>query len=81
MKLQLDEGLNLSPRIQNFLEENGIFTYSDLLYWTMKSTGEDSIEFALDEPVKVPPRIKSFLQEHDIVTLRDLLSRPGVGES
>jgi hypothetical protein len=30
MELHLEEGLNLAPRIQNFLKENGIFAYPDL---------------------------------------------------
>jgi hypothetical protein len=36
MKIHLEEGLSLAPRIQNYFEENGIFTYRDLLYWTLK---------------------------------------------
>lgn len=73
MEVRLEEGLNLAPRIQNFLEESGIFTYGDLLYWTMKLTGEDSVEPALDMPVILPPHIQMYLREQGIVTLRDLL--------
>jgi hypothetical protein len=55
MEIPLEEGLSLAPRIQNYLEESGIFTYRDLLYWTLKVTDEDSIDAALDIPVILPP--------------------------
>ncbi len=73
MDIHLEEGLSLVPRIQNYLEENGIFTYRDLLYWTLKVTGEDSIDAALDMPVFLPPHMQLYLREQGIVTLRDLL--------
>lgn len=73
MKVHLDEGLRLAPQIQNYLEENGLFTYRDLLYCTLKVTGEDAIDTALDMPVMLPSHMQLYLREQGIVTLRDLL--------
>lgn len=73
MDIHLEEGLSLAPRIQNYLEENGIFSYGDLLNWTLKVTGEDALDAALDLPVMLPPHMQLHLREQGIVTLRDLL--------
>ena len=74
MEIPLEEGLSLAPRIQNYLEESGIFTYRDLLYWTLKVTDEDSIDAALDIPVILPPtHMQLYLRQHSILALRDLL--------
>lgn len=73
MGLHLEEGLSLAPRIQNYLEENGIFTYRDLLYWTLRAVGEDSVDAALDLPVILPAPMQAHLREQGVVTLRDLL--------
>lgn len=73
MEVPLEEGLSLAPRIQNYLEESGIFTYRDLLYWTLKVTGEDSTDAALDIPVLLPTPMQLYLRQQSIVTLRDVL--------